>query len=244
MPPQLWFTAFLNHYLAAPVTALMVAAHLPPQHPQAPIPNYVAMEFLVFLILIFLFAMVRASLSVDSPGVMQHMAEGLEWFVNNQCEEVIGHKAPQFVTFLATLFIFILLMNLLGLIPTLESPTGAVPVPFGLALIAFVYYHLHGIKKNGPLKYGKHFFGPMPVLAPLMLPIEIISHLARILSLTVRLWANMFAGDLITLVFLSLVPLVVPLLFLSLHIFVALLQAYIFMLLAIIYLQGATAEEH
>jgi F-type H+-transporting ATPase subunit a len=84
----------------------------------------------------------------------------------------------------------------------------------------------------------------MPVLAPLMLPIELISHTARLLSLTVRLWANMFAGDLITLVFLSLVPLALPALFLGLHIFVSLLQAYIFTLLAIVYLQGAVAEEH
>lgn len=244
MPEQLWFTAFLNHYLAAPVTKLMIAVGLPPTHPEAPIANYVAMQVLTALILLALFIAIRARLSPENPGTLQHLAEGLEGFIDNQCEEVIGHKTPQFVTFLSTLFIFILLMNLLGLIPTLEAPTATVAVPFGLAIVAFIYYHLHGIKKHGPLKYGKHFFGPMPVLAPLMLPIELISHSARLLSLTVRLWANMFAGDLITLVFLSLVPLLLPVAFLGLHIFVSLLQAYIFTLLAIVYLQGAVADEH
>lgn len=244
MPEQLWFTAFLNHYLAVPVTKLLDAVGLPPQYPHAPITNFVAMQLMVFGLLVIFFALIRSSLSVDKPGALQHVAEGLEGFIDNQCEEVIGHKTPQFVPFLTTLFTFILVMNLIGLIPTLESPTATVSVPFGLAIAAWIYYHFHGVKKYGPLKYGKHFFGPMPVLAPLMLPIELISHTARMLSLTVRLWANMFAGDLITLVFLSLVPLALPVVFLGLHIFVSLLQAYIFTLLAIVYLQGAVADEH
>jgi F-type H+-transporting ATPase subunit a len=244
MPEQLWFTAILNHWLAGPVTALLTALHVPPAFPQAPITNAIAMEIMVILLLLVFFAVVRASLSVENPGTVQHLAEVVEDFIAGQCEEVIGHKTPQFIGFLSTLFLFILIMNLFGLVPTLDSPTATVTVPLGLAVVTWIFYHIHGVKKHGPVKYGAHFFGPMPALAPLMLPIEIISHTARILSLTVRLWANMFAGDLITLVFLSLVPVLLPVVFLGLHVFVSLLQAYIFLLLAIVYLQGAVADEH
>jgi len=125
-------------------------------------------------------------------------------------------------------------------------------VPLGCAICSFLYYHTQGFKHAG-IKYLLHFFGPpmegMPLIArilmaALMLPIEIVSHFARLLSLTVRLWANMFAGDLITLVFLSMIPIGVPIIFMGLHILVAVLQAYVFMLLSIIYVSGAVAEEH
>src|SRR5262249_59307053 len=112
----------------------------------------------------------------------------------------------------------------------------------GCAIVAFSYYQAQGFKHAG-VKYLKHFAGPMPILAPLMIPIEIISHLARMLSLTVRLYANMFAGDLVTLVFISLVPLGIPVLFLGLHTFVSFLQAYIFVLLTTVYVAGGGAAE-
>ena len=108
---------------------------------------------------------------------------------------------------------FILVSNLLGLIPGLESPTGKTVVPLGCALATWVYYHIQGLKKNGPVGYVKHFMGPVWWLAILMFPIEIFSHLARILSLTVRLFANMFAGEMVTLVFFSLLPIGIPVLF-------------------------------
>ena len=140
--------------------------------------------------------------------------------------------------------LFILLANLLGLLsPWLESPTASVAVPLGLALVTFVYYHYHGVRANG-FAYIKQFLGPVWWLYPLLLPIEIISHFARILSLTVRLYANMFAGDLVTLAFFSLIPIGVPLVFLGLHLGVAIVQAYVFMLLAAIYLSLAVAHEH
>ena len=135
-------------------------------------------------------------------------------------------------------------MNLIGIIPTFESPTMVPAVPAGCALAVFVYYNFMGLKENGLFKYLKHFAGPMPVIAPLMFVIEIISHLARPLSLTIRLFANMFAGEQVTLVFLSLVPLVVPAAFMGLHFFVAVLQAYIFSLLTMIYVASATEHEH
>ena len=243
MPEQLWFTEILNRLFAGPMTALLRAIHLEPHHPQAPIPNSVAMELLVFLFLVLIFGLVRSRLSVDSPGALQHVFEGAHGFIEGQSHEIIGHHSEGYTPFLVTLAFFILTANLLGVIPGFESPTAVPVVPLGCAICAFFYYQAHGFKHAGPA-YLKHFAGPMPILAPLMVPIEIISHLARVLSLTIRLYANMFAGDMVTLVFFSLIPIGVPIVFLGLHIGVSLLQTYIFVLLTTVYLAGAVAEEH
>ncbi len=252
MPEQLWFTAFLNRLFAAPVTAFLRMLGIHPKYAVAPIPNSFAMELLVFFLLLAIFLLVRSRLSVESPGGLQHSFEGIEGFVLGQSHEIIGHHSEPYTAFFTILFIFILVCNLIGLIPGFESPTAVAHVPLGCAICAFIYYHTQGFKHSG-IKYLLHFFGPpmegMPLwaripMAALMLPIEIVSHFARLLSLTVRLWANMFAGDLITLVFLSMIPIGIPVLFLGLHILVAVLQAYVFMLLAIIYVSGAVSEEH
>ena len=243
MHEQLWFTAFLNQYLAGPVTELLRALHVEPKYPQAPITNSAAMEVLVFVFLIVLFTLVRSRLSVDSPGALQHIFEGAHGFVEGQSHEIIGHHSEGFTPFLMALGFFILCCNLLGVIPGFESPTATPVVPLGCAVCAFVYYQTQGFKHAG-IAYLKHFAGPMPLLAPLMVPIELISHTARMLSLTIRLYANKFAGDMVTLVFFSLVPIGVPILFLGLHIGVSLLQTYIFVLLTTVYLAGAVAEEH
>jgi F-type H+-transporting ATPase subunit a len=242
MPEQLWFTKVLNHLLAGPISALLTALHVP-HRAEAPINNAFSMELLVFAFLLVLFLLVRSRLSVESPGGLQHSFESIEGFVLGQSREIIGHHVEHYIPFFSILFIFILVCNLIGLIPGFESPTGVPSVPLGCAICAFFYYHTQGFRHAG-LGYLKHFLGPIPALAVLMLPIEIISHLARLLSLTVRLWANIFAGDLITLVFFSMIPIGVPIVFSGLHIVVAVLQAYVFMLLAIIYVSGAVSEEH
>lgn len=243
MPEQLWFTRILNHLFAGPVTSLLHALSITPKYPNAPIPNSLAMELLVFFFLLFLFLLVRSRLSVESPGGTQHLFEVVESLIQNQSNEIIGHHSERYTPFLATLAFFILLCNLIGVLPGFESPTAVPIVPLGCALCAFVYYQYQGFRHAG-VGYLKHFAGPMPALAPLMIPIELISHLARVLSLTIRLFANMFAGDMVTLVFFSLVPLGVPILFLGLHVGVSLLQTYIFVLLTTVYLQGAVADEH
>jgi F-type H+-transporting ATPase subunit a len=252
MPEQLWFTEILNRLFASPVSSFLRALHIEPKYPQAPIPNSLAMELLIFFFLVAIFLLLRSRLSVDSPNALQHTFEAIEGFVLDQSREIIGHHSEPYIPFFAIVFIFILLCNLLGLIPGFESPTGVPVVPLGCAICAFLYYHTQGFKHAGPA-YLLHFFGPpmegMPLiarifLAALMLPIELVSHLARLLSLTVRLWANIFAGDLITLVFFSMIPIGIPVIFSGLHIVVALLQAYVFMLLSIIYVSGAVAEEH
>jgi F-type H+-transporting ATPase subunit a len=243
MQTQLLFTRLLNHLFAGPVDALLNAVHLPPPHPNAPITNAFAMELLVFLVLIGYFLLVRSTLSVETPGGIQHLAEMTHEFVSDQGEQIIGHGYERFVGYLTALFLFILLSNLAGLVPGLASPTADVAVPLGFALVTFVYYHYHGIRVNGA-SYIKQFLGPVWWISPLLFPIEIISHFARILSLTVRLFANMFAGDLLTMAFFSLVPIGIPLVFLALHLGVAAIQAYVFMLLAAIYLGLAVAHEH
>lgn len=243
MPEQLWITALLNKYLASVANAILNLIHLPSPNPQAPITNYVAMQLVVFVLLLLLFALVRSRLSVDNPGALQHVMESVDSFVSNQGHEVIGHDYERFVAYLSTLGIFILVCNLIGLVPGFEAPTAVPSVPLGCALVTWVYYHLSGIRQNG-LGYIKHFLGPVWWMAWLLLPIEIVSHTARILSLTVRLFANMFAGDMVTLVFLSLIPILVPVIFMLLHIGVAFIQTYIFVLLATVYIGEAVAHEH
>jgi F-type H+-transporting ATPase subunit a len=243
MPEQLWFTEILNRLFAGPVTSLLLALHVKVKHPAAPIPNSFAMELLVFGSLLILFLLVRSRLSVERPGSLQHVFEGVEGFIQGQSNEIIGHHSEGYTAFLASLFFFILFCNLIGVIPGFESPTAVPIVPLGCAICSFVYYQAQGFKHAG-LAYLKHFAGPMPALAPLMIPIELISHLARVLSLTIRLFANMFAGDMVTWVFFSIVPIGVPIVFLGLHIGVSLLQTYIFVLLTTVYLQGAVSEEH
>ncbi|MGD0797261.1 MAG: F0F1 ATP synthase subunit A [Acidobacteriaceae bacterium] len=243
MPRQLAFTRFLNHHFAAQVDRLLGALHIQPDHPAAPITNAFAMELLVFFALLLYFVAIRATLSVERPGAIQNLAEMTNEFVGSQSESIIGRGYERFTAYLTTLLLFILLGNLMGLVPGLESPTSNPVVPLGLALVTFVYYHYHGIRANG-FSYFKQFLGPVWWLYWLMLPIEVISHFARILSLTIRLYANMFAGDLVTMAFFSLIPIGVPLIFLGLHLGVSLIQAYIFMVLATVYLSMAVAHDH
>lgn len=243
MPTQLLFTRFLNHLFAGPVDRLLGLFHITPAYANAPITNAVAMELLVFLILLAYFVVVRISLNVEKPNGLQHLAELLNEGVEEQSEAIIGHGYERFTSYLTALFLFILLCNLVGLIPGLESPTANPSVPLGFAVVTFLYYHYHGIRVNKGA-YIKQFLGPVWWLYWLLFPIEVISHFARILSLTVRLYANMFAGDLLTMAFFSLVPIGIPLVFLGLHLGVAVIQAYVFAVLGAIYLGLAVAHEH
>jgi F-type H+-transporting ATPase subunit a len=243
MPEQLWFTHILNTLFAGIVTPFLRLLHIHPKYANAPIANSLAMEILIFIFLLTVFLILRSRLSVDNPGGLQHSFEWLEGFIQDQSNEIIGHHSEPYTAFLSTLGLFILCCNVLGIIPGFESPTAVAIVPLGLAVSAFFYYQAQGFKHSG-IAYLKHFAGPFWWLGWLMLPIEIISHVARVLSLSVRLYANMYAGDMVTLVFISLVPVAMPIPFLGLHIFVSLLQTYIFVLLTTVYLQGAVAEEH
>jgi F-type H+-transporting ATPase subunit a len=239
---ELWITRIFNDYLSAPANALLRLVGINAQ--ARPWADFVVMQIVVVVLLMALFAILRPRLSADRPGPLQHICELMHGFIKGQAEDQVGHAAHHYLAFFGTLFIFILTANLIGLIPCFESPTMNPSVTAGCAIATFAYYNLAGVIAQGPLRYLAHFAGPLWWLAPLMFPIEIVSHLARLLSLTVRLYANMFAGDQVTEVFLKLTKFIAPVIFMGLHIFVGLIQAYIFMLLAMVYVGGAVAHDH
>jgi F-type H+-transporting ATPase subunit a len=226
---ELWITSLFNRFLPMPA-----AYHWS---------DWFVCEILVVLFILGFFGFLKRRLSVDQPGKIQHTFEVIYEFVHASAEEVVGHGGAKYTAFFGTIFLFILFMNVLGLIPGFVSPTGSPQVPLGLAVVTFLFYHATGVRANGA-GYIKQFLGPMIWLAWLMLPIEFVSHFARPLSLTVRLWANMFAGEEVYLTFLGLTKVVIPVIFIGLHLFVSILQAYIFMLLAMVYVGGAVSHEH
>jgi F-type H+-transporting ATPase subunit a len=244
MEHQLWFTAILNKLLGGVVTALLVRVGRAPSDPAHPISNYLAMEVFVILLIMVGVVLLRRKLSVENPGKFQHLMEVVVQFTQGMCEEIIGHGSGRYVAMLGTLGIFIVVCNLLGLIPTLQTPTGHIQVTLGCAVAAFLYYNFQGLRHHGVLGYLKHLCGPMLAIAVIMFPIEIIGNLGRLLSLSVRLYANMMVGDLLEGVFGGLIPILVPAVFMALHVFVSLLQAYIFMLLPAVYISMAVSEEH
>ncbi len=239
---ELWITKLFNDHLAGLGNAFLGLVGMPGEH--RPWTNYITMQIVVFLLMVILFAILRPRLSVDRPGKLQHIFELVHEFLHSESEDQVGHDAPKYLAFFGTIFLFVLFANLIGIVPGFESPTMSPSVPLGCAMATFVYYNLMGLQAQGVGKYLAHFVGPMPLLAPLMVPIELISHMARPLSLTIRLFANMYAGEQVTMVFLRLTFFLIPALFMALHVFVSLLQAYIFALLTMMYVAGAVAHEH
>ena len=201
MPESLALTRLLNHLFAGPVDSLLNLVGVHPKYPAAPITDPFALELLIAAILIAFFIVVRATLSVEKPAPVQQFAEMIYEFIGGQAEQIIGHGYERFQSFATIIFLFILSCNLIGLIPGINSPTELEKVTLALAIATFVYYNFYGIKEQGLIGYLKHFAGPVWWLAWLLFPIEIISHLARIMSLSVRLYANMIAGGLVPLVF-------------------------------------------
>jgi len=243
MPESLALTRLLNHLFAGPVDSFLNLVGVHPKYPAAPITDPFALELLIAAILIAFFIVVRATLSVEKPAPVQQFAEMIYEFIGGQAEQIIGHGYERFQSFATIIFLFILSCNLIGLIPGINSPTELEKVTLALAIATFVYYNFHGLREQGVIGYLKHFCGPVWWLAWLLFPIEIISHFARIMSLSVRLYANMFAGGLVTLVFFSLIPIGVPVAFLGLHLLVSVIQAFVFTLLVMIYLSLAVSHE-
>ena len=238
---EIWLTRLFNDHLAGLGNSILKLVGLP--FDPRPWTNYITMQILVVLLIIVMLSILRARLSADRPGKFQQTFELIYEFIYGQTEDQLGHQGRRYVVFFGTLFIFILVSNLIGIIPGLESPTMYPYVPAGCAVATFLFYNWTGIQVNGLLKHLAHFAGPFWWLAWLMIPIELMSHLARPLSLTLRLFANMFAGEQVTSVFLGLTYLVIPAIFMALHVFVGLLQAYIFMLLTMMYVAGSVSHE-
>jgi F-type H+-transporting ATPase subunit a len=235
-----------NAVLGPPVSAALGALgfHLDPAHP---IPPYMVMILIIVAVLTVLCLFVRSRLSVENPGKLQILMEdGLKALVA-MMEQWIGPKGPRYLPLVGTLFIFILFSNYLGLVPGFMAPTSSINVTLGCALTIWVYYHFQGFKEQGVVNYIKHFALPpgSPVwMAPLMFIIEIISHLSRVMSLSLRLFGNVFGEELVIAILFGLVPFIIPLPMMFLGLITGGLQAFIFVLLSIIYLQGAVAVEH
>src|ERR1700683_4307700 len=265
----LWITVLLNRVFGKAALALLAALHIKPSNPEYPIPNHVAFEIVVFALAAVFFLWLRTRISVDRPGGTQQCMEALLTNsmgvgIRDLLEDNVGHDGQKYAAMLGSIGIFVLCCNLLGLFPTLGSPTAVVSVPLGCAIVVFIYYNWVGILKHGPFGHAKHFLGPVLAMSPVMLPIEIVSNLARLLSLTVRLWVNMLVSETLYVLFLGLmlemylflghlgkwgyigaiIPLVGPVPFILLHIFVAVLQAFVFTILPVIYVAGAVGDEH
>jgi F-type H+-transporting ATPase subunit a len=241
METELWITKLFNDHLAGLGNSILgiVGAHSDPR----PWANFVVMQFVVVLFLMVVVAVLRLRLSASRPGGFQQAFELIYEFVDGQAEEQIGHDGRRYMGYFGTILLFILAANLIGIVPCFESPTQNPSVTAGCALATFIYYNLVGIQANG-FKYAASFAGPVWWLAPMMVPIEIISHMARPLSLTIRLYANMFAGEKVIMAFLGLTLFPIPVIFMGLHVFVGMIQAYIFMVLTMVYVGGAVAHEH
>lgn len=243
MPETLALTRLLNHLFGGMVASVLHAVGLP-CNPATAINDAFAIESLIVCGLIAFFLFVRLTLSVEKANPAQHLAEMIHEFVGTQSEQVIGHGYERFQSYVTCVGLFVLLNNLVGLIPGIVTPSSLPVVTLGVALPTFFYYNFHGIRANGVIGFLKSFAGPVWWMAWLIFPIEVVSNLARLLSLTVRLYANMFASDMMSLVAFSGFPLGLPVLALGLHVFVSFIQAFVFMLLTMIYLSLAVAHEH
>lgn len=229
----------------SPLVAL-INALLAPLHVHAP--DHVVFSALICLIVLVLGLLVRSRLSVDNPGSLQIILEDVVSFFLSVLETNMGPKGRQFLALPGALFVFIWMGNMMGQIPGLGAPTSNVNVPFACALTLWIYYHYQGIRAQGVFSYLKHF-AVMPgvplAMSPIIFTIEIISHLSRVLSLTLRLFGNVFGEHLVVLIIGSIVPFIVPLPIQFLGLVVGTLQAFIFLTLGAIYLTAAVAvDEH
>lgn len=242
----LWIVEAVNAVLGRPVAALLAAAGFHVEGPEV-IPPYLVMTMLIVAVVTVVCLVMRTRLSVENPSRFQIVLEDLVTAVVGLLEEWIGPEGRRYLPLIATLGLFILLGNYAGLIPGLMAPTSNINVTVGLAITTWVYYHFQGLKKQGVVNYLKHFAVPpgAPVwMAPLMLVIEVISHTSRLLSLSLRLFGNIFGEEMVVVIIGSLVPFIFPLPFMFLGLITGGLQAFIFVLLSIIYLQAAVAVEH
>jgi F-type H+-transporting ATPase subunit a len=237
----------VNRLLDPLVRPLLTALGLHPVPGAELVPNYLVMSLLILLAWIVFGLFLRSRLSVEHPSRLQIVMEDLVLALVGLLEQWIGPKGRRYLPLIGALGAFILVGNYAGLLPGLMAPTSNINVTAGCAITIWVYYHLEGIRVQGIVAYVKHFAMPpgVPVwLAPLMLVIEVISHFSRVLSLTLRLFGNIFGEEMVIAILAFLVPYVVPLPMMLLGLITGGLQAFIFVLLSIIYLQGAVAIEH
>jgi len=270
-----WLTEIVNRYLGHLALSLLSALHIHPSNPDMPIPERVVMMVVVFVVAALFSLWLRPRLSVDNPGGAQQIAELLitnpiGFGIRDLLVENAHDKKGKYLAIVGSVSVFILLANILSVFPAFSAPTAEISVPLGCAIVIFLYFNWQGFRHHGVAKYMLTFAGSPKqlgdwLLGILLFPVELISTSARILSLTVRLWANIFASDLLYVIFLGLLvqpavwgwnkshalgvvlgvfPAIIPLAFIGLHLFVAIIQTYVFTLLPSIYIGIATADEH
>ena len=231
-----------NSILYAPVNALWHSV----QHRFAwDIPDHVIMALLVVAISAILFPLASRRISRDNPGPLQHILEVTVGALKGLLREIIGPHGDRYLYIIGSFAVFIFISNMFGLFFFLQPPTSNPNTTFGLALTSFLYFNYQGIRKQGFLHYLKHFAGPIWWLAPLMFPIELIGNFARVLSLGMRLFGNIFGEHTATGIFIGLIPFIAPWPMMGLGIFGAFLQTFVFIMLSMVYISGAIeVEEH
>jgi F-type H+-transporting ATPase subunit a len=209
------------------------------------IPDHVLNALLVLLISAIVFPLMARRISRDNPSNFQHFLELIVDGLRTLLHDIVGHGGERFLYIIGAFAVFIFVSNLFGLFFFLQPPTSNVNTTFALSIIGFLYYNYQGIKAQGVVHYVKHFMGPLPLLAPLMFPIELIGHFARILSLGMRLFGNIFGEHTATGIFMGMLPFVLPWPMMGLGMFGAFLQTFVFIMLMMVYIGGAVAtEEH
>jgi F-type H+-transporting ATPase subunit a len=244
---QLWIVQAVNQLLGPLVRSGLEALGFHPAPGGNVIPDYLVMSALIVVFMTVLSLLVRSQLSVENPGKLQIVLEDVVGFFVSMLKEHIGPKGPKFLPLIGSVGLYIFLGNMISKIPGFMSPTSNINVTLGCALTVWLYYHYQGVKAQGLGAYIWHFAAPpgSPVaLAPLMFVIEVIGHLSRVLSLSLRLFGNIFGEEMVVLILGSLIPFLVPLPIMVLGIVTGSLQAFIFVLLATIYLAAAVHTEH
>jgi F-type H+-transporting ATPase subunit a len=204
--------------------------------------NAIAYTWLIIALLLILSILATKGLKAV-PGGLQNFMEVIVGGIENMVVETMGEHGRPFFPLIATLALFILVSNLMGLIPGFYPPTANINTTAACAVIVFVATHVVGIKEHG-FKYIKHFMGPIIWLAPMMFFIEVIGHVSRVISLTLRLFGNMNGHELVLMIFFGLAPFLVPLPMMLMGVLVSFIQAFVFMLLAMIYISGSMEEAH
>jgi F-type H+-transporting ATPase subunit a len=246
---QLWLTSAVNAVLGPLAVAILRLFGRPVPDPSHVIPDYLAMMLFIIVVLTAVALFLRSRLSVDDPGPLQVLVEDYVGAFHTLLDDFVGPTGRKYLPLVGSLFLLLLISNLAGLVPGLMAPTTNLNVTLGCAVTVWVFYHFEGVKAQG-LSYFKHFFvlhgAPkwMIALAPIVFLIEGISHAARVMSLSLRLFGNIFGEELVIVILATLVPFVVPLPMMALGLITGTLQALIFVILTMVYLGGAVAVEH
>jgi F-type H+-transporting ATPase subunit a len=246
MHHEFWIVTAVNRLLGGTVASIAhgLGLTLDPAHA---IPAHIVMSVIVVLFITALALAVRSRLSVENPGTMQILLEDFVGGVLGILREYIGPKGDKYLPLIGAVGLFIFLANAMGKIPGLMSPTASINVTLGCAITVWVFYHLMGFREQGIVRYLVHFAvmpGAPLWIAPLVLIIELISHASRVLSLSLRLFGNVFGEEMVVAIIASIVPFIAPLPFMVLGVVTGTLQAFIFVMLTIIYLAAAVHTEH